>query len=192
MFLRELPFVCANEVAVVDDFLSADVEAIDPMRACEDEPCDQIVGATELQAVGSPDGDVRPFPAESSPMSFRPSTAAPPRVPSRSASRVPSAFGPPRARATSSACLTSRKRSPRSFEAEPSTPSPTRTFASSRSRTRAMPAPSRMFDVGQCATPTSFAPNFATSSSDRCTQCAHHTSPASQPSSSRYSTGLQP
>ena len=61
MFLRELPFVCTNEVAVVDDFLSADEEAIDPMWACEDEPRDQIVGATELQAVGSPDGDVRPF-----------------------------------------------------------------------------------------------------------------------------------
>ena len=32
-------------------------------------------------------------------------------------------------------------------------------------------------------------PNRATSSSERCTQCAHHTSRSSQPSRSRYSTG---
>ena len=35
-------------------------------------------------------------------------------------------------------------------------------------------------------------PNRATSPSDRCTQCAHQTSRSSQPSRSRYSTGLQP
>ena len=42
-------------------------------------------------------------------MSSRPSTAAPPRVPSRSASRAVIASAPPRPRATSSACLTSEE-----------------------------------------------------------------------------------
>ena len=76
------------------------------------------------------------LPGSSEPMSSRPSTAAPPRVPSRSASRAVIARGPPRPRATSSACLTSSIRSPRSFEAVPSTPRPTSTPASSISRTR--------------------------------------------------------
>jgi len=124
--------------------------------------------------------------------SMLPSTAAPPREPSRRASRAAIAFGPPRVRATSSACLTSMKRSLRSFEADPSTPSPTCTSASSKSRTRAMPAPSRMFEVGQCATPTPCLPKVSTSPSERCTQCAHHTSSASQPTSPRYSTGVHP
>ena len=78
---------------------------------------------------------------------------APPRVPSRRASRAVIAAGPPRPRATRSACFTSKRRSLRSFDAEPSTPSPTRTPASRYSRTGATPAPSRRFDVGQCATP---------------------------------------
>ena len=125
-------------------------------------------------------------------MSSRPSTAAPPRVPSRSASRTVSADGPLRARAASSACLTSNSRSPRSFDAEPSTPSPTRTCASSRSRTGAIPAPRRMFDVGQCATPTPPLPNVSMSESSRWTQCAHHTPSSIQPRSWRYSTGRQP
>ena len=116
------------------------------------------------------------MPGSIEPMSSRPSTAAPPRVPRRSASRAVSAAGPPRARATSSACLTSKSRSPRSFDAEPSTPRPTGTRASSSSRVRAMPAPRRMFDVGQCATPTLAPPNGRMSSSFRWTQCAHQTS----------------
>ena len=95
--------------------------------------------------------------------------AAAPRAPSARA-------GPPRPRATSSAFFTSMNRSLRSFDALPSTPSPTRTPASSRSRTGATPAPRRRFDVGQCATPTPFAPNVATSASERWTQCAHQTS----------------
>src|SRR5437588_127427 len=83
-------------------------------------------------------------------------------------------------------------RSPRSFDAEPSTPSPTRTPASSMSRTGATPAPRRRFDVGQCATPVPVCANCTISVPERCTQCAHQTSPASQPSDSRYSTGEQP
>ena len=98
------------------------------------------------------------LPRSSEPRSTRPRTAAPPRVPSRSASREVIASAPPRPRATSSACFTSSKRSPRSFDADPSTPSPTRTPASASSRTGATPAPSRRFEVGQCATPVPVAP----------------------------------
>ena len=93
------------------------------------------------------------LPGSSEPMSSRRSTAAPPRVPSRIASRAVIAVPPPRPRATSSACFTSRNRSPRSFDAVPSTPRPTRMPASSMSRTGATPAPSRRFEVGQWATP---------------------------------------
>ena len=58
--------------------------------------------------------------------------------------------------------------------------------AATSSFTGATPAPSRRLDVGQCATPTPARPNAATSDGERCTQCAHQTSPATQPSSSRY------
>ncbi len=51
----------------------------------------------------------RSCPASSEPMSSRSRTAAPPRVPSESASRAVIASGPPRPRATSSACFTSQK-----------------------------------------------------------------------------------
>ena len=40
--------------------------------------------------------------------------------------------------------------------------------------------------------PVPVSANCAMSRSERCTQCAHQTSPASQPSRSRYSTGEQP
>ena len=132
------------------------------------------------------------MPGAIAPMSSRASTAAPPRVPSRSASRAVIACGPPRPRATSSACLTSLQRWLRSFEAEPSTPRPTRTPASSIARTGATPAPRRRFEVGQCATPVPVAAKRPISGSERWTQCAHQTSPSSQPSQSRYSTGVQP
>ena len=129
------------------------------------------------------------LPGSSEPMSSRRSTAAPPRVPSRIASRAVIAVPPPRPRATSSACFTSRNRSPRSFDAVPSTPRPTRIPASSMSRTGATPAPSRRFEVGQWATPVPVDANWAMSASERWTQWAHQTSSASQPSRSRYSTG---
>ncbi len=48
--------------------------------------------------------------------------------------------------------------------------------ASSSARTGAMPEPSRPLEVGQCATPVPVAANRPTASSDRCTQCASHTS----------------
>ena len=37
MFLCELPFVCPDQVALADDVLAADEEAIHSMRAREDE-----------------------------------------------------------------------------------------------------------------------------------------------------------
>ena len=125
-------------------------------------------------------------------MSSRPSTVAPPRDPSASASRAVSAAGPPRPRATSRACFTSARRSLRSFDADPSTPSPTRIPASRYSRTGATPAPSRRFEVGQWATPVPDEAKSAVSSAERCTQCAHQTSCPSQPRSVRYSTGVAP
>ena len=114
------------------------------------------------------------MPGSSEPMSSRRSTAAPPRVASRSASRAVIASPPSRPRATSSACFTSANRSLRSFDAEPSTPSPTRTPAPTSCRTGATPAPSLRFDVGQCATPVPVAAKRATSPFERWTQCAHH------------------
>ena len=118
------------------------------------------------------------LPGSSEPMSSRRSTAAPPRVPSRIASRAVIAVPPPRPRATSSACFTSRNRSPRSFDAVPSTPRPTAIPASSMSRTGATPAPSRRFEVGQWATPVPVEANCAMSASERWTQWAHQTSSA--------------
>ena len=53
------------------------------------------------------------------------------------------------------------------------------------------PAPRRRFDVGQCATPVPVSPKrrIRRRAGGR---SAHQTSPASQPSRSRYSTGVQP
>ena len=188
---RDLVLVGAHEAAVADDLLAADVEPVDAVRRRRgrgrrpDPRRPPSSSASVRQTARS-----ARLPGSSEPMSSRRSTAAPPRVPSRSASRAVIASGPPRPRATSSACLTSRNRSLRSFDAEPSTPSPTRTPASSSSRTGATPAPSRRFEVGQCATPVPVvgeAPHVV--ASERWTQCAHQTSSASQPSCSRYSTG---
>jgi hypothetical protein len=61
MFLCELPFVCPDEVALADDLLAADEEAIDSMRAGEDEASDRILGPSKLEAVGPPDRDVGAF-----------------------------------------------------------------------------------------------------------------------------------
>ena len=121
------------------------------------------------------------------------STSAPPRVPSRSASRAVSASGPPRPRATSSACFTSRKRSlalvrGRAVDAEPD--------AHARvEHLRDGSDPGAEAQVRGRAVRDARAPprrSARTSSSERWTQCAHHTSSASQPTCSRYSTGRQP
>ena len=105
------------------------------------------------------------LPGSSEPRSSRPSTSAPPRVPSRSASRAVIASGPPRAARDEQrlldlvekvAALVRR----RAVDAEPDAAP-----ASSISATGAMPAPRRMFEVGQCATPVPAAPMRPTSSS---------------------------
>ena len=190
----DLVLVGADEVPVADDFLAARRRAgrpgaaprgrgrrrdRSPRRRARGRPCarPRCPRACPARAARCRRGRAR--------LRRRACRAGAPRA--RSSPR-----GPPRPRATSSACLTSKKRSLRSFEAEPSTPSPTGAPASTSSRTGATPAPSRRFEVGQCATPTPARPNAATSAAERWTQCAHQTSPATQPSSSRYSTGRQP
>jgi hypothetical protein len=62
MFLCELPFVCPDEVALADDFLAADKEAIHSMRAGEDEAGNGILRPSELQAVRPPDRGVGASP----------------------------------------------------------------------------------------------------------------------------------
>src|SRR3990170_546869 len=52
----------ADEAAVPYDLLAADVEAVHPVRAGEDEPGHRVVGAAELEAVGAPDCEVGALP----------------------------------------------------------------------------------------------------------------------------------
>jgi hypothetical protein len=54
MFPRDLGFIGQNEVAVSYDLLAADIETIDSMGPREDEPGYEIVGAAELEPVGTP------------------------------------------------------------------------------------------------------------------------------------------
>src|SRR5439155_10975672 len=61
MFICDLAVIGTDEVAVADDLLAPDVEAIHSVGSREDEPGDEIVGATELQAIRPPDGDVCAF-----------------------------------------------------------------------------------------------------------------------------------
>ena len=180
----------ANERASAHDVLAPDDEPVDPVRAGEDEPRDGVVGPAELQPVGRPDREVRLLPASSEPMSSRPSTAAPPRVPSRSASRTVIASPPSRPRATRSACFTSRR------EGRPARWTPSR-------RRRAPPAlRPRGAPDGRDARPEAEVRGRAVRDThprrgeaarprrrERWTQWAHHTSSASQPRRSRYSTG---
>ena len=137
----------------------------------------RVGGAAELEPVGAPDREVGALAGLE-----RADVVAADRARAASCCELQAprgaliAPGPPRPRATSSACFTSKKRSLRSFDAEPSTPSPTSTPASRSSRTGAMPAPSRRFEVGQCATPTPWAPKRSISACERWMQCAHQTS----------------
>ena len=181
----------AYEVPVADDFLAADVEPVDAVRAGEDEAGDGIRGAAELEAVGAPDGEVGTLArARAAPMSSRPSTEAPPRVPSRRASRTVIAFGPA-ARAGDEqrlldleeevAALVRR----RAVDAEADADA-LRRAARARARCRRRAACS---SSGSGRRRRRDSANFATSSGERCTQWAHQTSSASQPSSSMYSTG---
>src|SRR6266511_2866197 len=62
LFARDLRLVAGDEVPVPNDLFAADVEAVDAVRPGEDEACDRVRGAAELQPVRSPDGEVRAFP----------------------------------------------------------------------------------------------------------------------------------
>ena len=133
------------------------------------------------------------LPGSSEPMSSRPSTAAPPRVPRRSASRAVIACRPA-ARAGDEqrlldleeqvAALVRR----RAVDAEPD----------AHARVEQRRAPARCRRRAACSTSGSArrrrrrSAKVATSSSFRWTQCAHQTSDSIQPSCSRYSTGRQP
>src|SRR5262249_29963524 len=58
----DLVLVGAREPSVAHDFLAADVEPVDSVRAGEHEPCDWIVGPAELERVRRPDGEVGALP----------------------------------------------------------------------------------------------------------------------------------
>ena len=84
-----------NEGAASHHVLSADHQPVDAMRRRQDETGDGILGAPELEHVRSPDRQVGALARSSDPMSSRPSSVAPPRVPRRSPSRAVIADGPP-------------------------------------------------------------------------------------------------
>ena len=58
MLLRDLGFVGAHEPALAHDVLAGDHQPVDPMWATEDEACDRVGRARELEAVRPPDGEV--------------------------------------------------------------------------------------------------------------------------------------
>ena len=62
MGLRDLRLVRADECAAADDVLATDHEPVDAMWAGKDERGDEILGAAELEAVCSPDGEVGALP----------------------------------------------------------------------------------------------------------------------------------
>ena len=93
MLAGDLLLVGADELAAADDVLAADDEPVDPVRPGEHEPGHGIGRAAELEPVVRQTAKSARLPGSSEPMSSRPSTAAPPRVPSRSASRAVSASG---------------------------------------------------------------------------------------------------
>ena len=130
------------------------------------------------------------LPGSSEPMSSRRSTAAPPRVPSRSASRAVSAAGPPRPARDEQRLLDLEQQVAalvrrRAVDAEADAHARVEQVAHRRDA-RAEP---EVRASGSARRRCRVAAKRATSSSDRWTQCAHQTSPASQPSDSRYSTG---
>ena len=89
MFPRDLVLVGADEAAVADDLLAADVEPVDAVRRRRGRGRRPGSSAppSSSPSVRQTAKSAR-LPGSSEPMSSRPSTAAPPRVPSRSASRA--------------------------------------------------------------------------------------------------------
>src|SRR5258706_5641052 len=143
------------------------------------------------------------LPASSEPISFRPRTAAPPRVPKYNASRavINFLFGsfdneypviPSLTRESNIALRTSARRCEPSLEAEPSTPRPTLTPALRYSLIGAMPEARRILEVGQCATPQLCLAKTLISSSLTQTACANHTSLPTQSTDCIYPTGRCP
>src|SRR5207253_2140946 len=55
---RDLLLVGAHQPALADDLLAADVEALDAVRAGEDEARHRVGGAREREPVRAPDGEV--------------------------------------------------------------------------------------------------------------------------------------
>ena len=84
-----------GRAAVANDLLAADEQPVDAVRAAEDERRDRVVrpGRARAPSVRQTARSAH-RPGSSAPMSSRRSTAAPPRVPSRSASRAVIAAGP--------------------------------------------------------------------------------------------------
>ena len=169
----------------------ADVEPVDPVRRREDEPGDRVgLGAAELEPVRPPDGDVGPLPRRELSRCRRgraPRAAARPepqrlahghRPRPAAAARDAAAPASPRRRGRCARSRPSRRRRarparPRRPARAPARPPPR--AAGSRSGS-ARPRPPRG-RTRRCPP------------AERWTQCAHQTSPATQPSSARYSTG---
>ena len=189
----DLLLVGAHEPAVADDLLAADVEPVDAVRRREDEARDGVGGAGELEPVGAPDGDVGALArleradvvsAEHRGAAAR---AEPQRVPHGQRRR---AAAPARDEQRlldleeQVAALVRR----RAVDAEPDAHAGVEQVAH-RCDAGAEPQVRRraVRDAG-AASPRSARRRAA----ERWTQCAHHTSPSSQPSESRYSTGEQP
>jgi hypothetical protein len=59
MVTRDLRLVGSDERSAAHDVVATDDEAIDPVWRREDEARNEILGSSELKAVGSPDGEVR-------------------------------------------------------------------------------------------------------------------------------------
>ena len=116
-------------------------------------------------------------------MSSRPSTAAPPRVPSRSASRTVIAVGPAAAARDEQRLLDLEEEvgalvRRRAVDAEPDRRARVDELAHRRD-----PGAEAQVRGRAVRDPDAGRPNAATSAPERWTQCAHQTSPAIQPSS---------
>ena len=87
MRLRDLGLVRVDEGAVADDLFAADDQPVDAMGAGEHDAGHAIVRAASSRPSVRHTAKSADLPGSSEPMSSRRSTAAPPRVPSRIASR---------------------------------------------------------------------------------------------------------
>ena len=121
-----------------------------------------------------------------------PKHPAPPIVATSNAMRASAASAPLRSLANNIAWRASNHSDAESADDEPSTPSPTCTPALRRSTMGEMPEARIKLLLGQWAAPIPAAPKCLISSSLGITQCATHVRLLSQPTSFKYSKGLQP